>query len=77
MLETYGGAFQSVEGRGTTAWSRAIYTSPGVRWAFNRKSGLQIVPGVALPVGIGPSAGERGLFLYLSFEHPFRKGSPQ
>jgi hypothetical protein len=24
-----------------------------------------------MPVGIGASAGERGLFLYLSFEHPF------
>jgi len=24
-------------------------------------------------VGIGPSAGERGIFLYLSFEHPFSK----
>jgi hypothetical protein len=42
-----------------------------VRWAFNFKSGLQVVPGVAVPFGVGSSAGERGLFLYLSFEHPF------
>ena len=73
MLETSAGAFQSVVGRASTAWSRTLYTSPGVRWAFNMKNGLQIVPGVAMPVGIGPSAGERGLFLYLSFEHPFRR----
>jgi hypothetical protein len=73
MLETCAGAFQSVVGRATTAWSRTLYTSPGVRWAFNLKSGLQIVPGVAVPLGIGPSAGERGLFLYLSLEHPFRR----
>jgi hypothetical protein len=26
-----------------------------------------------MPIGIGPSAGERAVFLYLSFEHPFRK----
>ena len=27
-----------------------------------------------LPVGIGGSAGERGILLYLSFEHPFGQG---
>jgi hypothetical protein len=26
-----------------------------------------------LTLGAGPSAGERALFLYLSFEHPFRR----
>ena len=72
LLETYAGAFQSVVGRGATAWSQTLYLSPGVRFAFNMKKGLQIVPGVAAPVGIGPSTGERGIFLYLSFEHPFR-----
>jgi len=45
--------------------------SPGVRGALNFSSGLQIVPGMAIPVGIGPSNGDRGIFLYLSFEHPF------
>jgi len=62
-----------------TAWSRAeggghaLVVNPGVRWAHNFASGLQIVPGVAVPMGIGPSRGERGAFLYLSFEHPFRR----
>jgi len=75
MLETYSCRFQSVAGHRATLWSKSLYTSPGVRWAFNMnmKNGLQIVPGVAMPVGIGPSAGERGIFLYLSFEHPFSK----
>ena len=72
LLETADSRFQYVEGAGRTAWSRTTYVSPGVRWAYNFKSGLQIVPGVAVPVGIGASAGERGLFLYLSFEHPYR-----
>jgi hypothetical protein len=45
--------------------------SPGIRWAYNLDSGLQIVPGVAVPIGVGPSAGERGVFLYLSFEHAY------
>jgi len=71
MLETCVGGFQSVAQSGQTTWSRSAYMSPGVRWAYNFKSGLQIVPGVALPLGIGSSAGEQGVLLYLSFEHPF------
>ena len=48
-----------------------MFVNPGIRWAFNFSNGLQIVPGIAVPIGIGPSNGERSLFLYLSFEHPF------
>lgn len=51
----------------------ALVLNPGIRWAHNFASGLQIVPGIAFPIGIGPSRGERGAFLYLSFEHPFRR----
>ena len=32
-----------------------IYISPGIRWAYNFRNGLQIVPGVAVPFGIGPA----------------------
>jgi len=43
--------------------------SPGVRWAVNIGS-VQVVPGVALPVGL--TRGENsGVLLYLSVEHPF------
>jgi hypothetical protein len=73
MIENCVNGFQNVVGTGTTEWVRSQYISPGVRWAFNFKSGLQIVPGVAMPIGVGPSAGERGVFLYMSFEHPFSK----
>jgi hypothetical protein len=34
------------------------------------------VPGVAVPIGLGPSHGDRSLLLYLSFEHPFRHARP-
>ncbi len=51
---------------------RAFFLSPGIRFAVNLPGGLQIVPGAAVPLGAGPSAGERDVFLYLSFEHPFR-----
>jgi hypothetical protein len=72
LLETAYGNVQSVGGPNRTAWNATLYASPGVRWSFNFKNGLQIVPGVAVPVGIGPSGGEKGVLLYLSFEHPLK-----
>ncbi len=73
MLETYYANAQSVAGPGRTEWSQTLLLNPGVRWAYNVSNGLQIVPGVAVPIGVGPSAGQKGVFVYLSFEHPFRK----
>jgi hypothetical protein len=64
---------ESPVGNKLTARENSLLLNPGIRWAHNFKSGLQIVPGVSLPVGIGPSWGEHALFFYLSFEHPFRK----
>jgi len=55
----------------TTERSQDLYVSPGIRWAHNLNNGLQIVPGVAFPIGLGPCVGEKGVILYLSFEHPF------
>ena len=52
--------------------SNTALVNPGIRWAYNFKNGLQIVPGISAPLGIGPSRGERGILFYLSFEHPFR-----
>ena len=73
LVETSYNRFQSVVGSDRTEWDEALFVNPGIRWSFHLSRGLQIVPGVAIPIGIGSSAGERGLFLYLSFEHPFRK----
>jgi hypothetical protein len=47
------------------------FLSPGVRVGFDRPSGAQIVPGIAVPIGIGPSRGDDQVFLYLSLEHAF------
>jgi hypothetical protein len=66
---------EAVTGPGRTAASDGLLVSPGIRWAHNFTSGLQIVPGVAFPIGVGPSAGNDAVFLYLSFEHPFRRGT--
>ena len=73
MLETVFASAQSVVARDKTVWSNSLYMSPGIRWSYNFKNGLQIVPGIGVPIGVGPSAGDKGIFLYLSFEHPFRK----
>jgi len=51
--------------RTTEAW-----ISPGVRFAVDLPGHLQIVPGIAAPLGVGPSRGKTGLFLYLSVELP-------
>ena len=59
-----------------TLWTggdqQSVVLNPGVRWAFNFESGLQIVPGVAYTIGLDDGAGPDALFLYLSFEHPFK-----
>lgn len=64
---------QSVLAEDRTEWSEDFVVSPGLRVAFNFASGLQIVPGIAVPIGIGPSRGDRAIFFYLSFEHPFKR----
>lgn len=71
MLEAAWDSAEEVIDAGRRERSRGLFLSPGVRGAMNLKSGLQIVPGIAVPIGIGPSRGERSMFFYLSFEHPF------
>ncbi len=51
---------------------KSLLLNPGIRWAFNFQSGLQIVPAVAYTIGLDSNSGD-GLFLYLSFEHAFRR----
>jgi hypothetical protein len=70
-VETFWSAGESVVSMDKTRWSQILYLSPGIRWAHNFRNGLQIVPGIAAPIGIGPSSGEKGIMFYLSFEHPF------
>lgn len=55
----------------TRVVERSAWISPGLRGAIDFSSGLQVVPGLAFPIGIGPSDGERRVLVYLSFEHGF------
>ena len=73
MLEAIYGRGQEVAGPGVTSTAKAAFISPGVRWSYDFESGLQIVPGIAFPIGVGPSRHEKSIFFYLSFEHPFKK----
>jgi hypothetical protein len=59
-----------------TVWSSdeedVVFLNPGVRWAFDLGGDLQVVPGLGYTVALGPGVSD-ALFLYLSFEHPFRR----
>lgn len=68
LFETVWNRNESVVTSHHTQAEYSALLNPGIRWAWNRKNGLQIVPGVAVPIGVGPSHGEHGVFFYLSFE---------
>jgi len=72
LLETVWSSNPQVVAAGKTAPQTSFYLSPGIRWSHNFGNGLQIVPGMGMPVGVGPSAGQVGMIFYLSFEHGFR-----
>ena len=69
LVETVWTSTPQVVAPGVTAPQHDLYVSPGVRWAYNLPSGLQIVPGVGVPFGFGTNAGKTGVIMYLSFEH--------
>jgi hypothetical protein len=72
LVETLWLSEQSVEGEGQAAREERGFISPGIRVAFNFAGGLQIVPGVAYTIAVAPERAEDAVFLYLSFEHPFK-----
>ncbi len=73
MFEAAWNSSETVTGQKLKARGYSFLLNPGVRWAHNFKNGLQIVPGIAVPLGVGPSKGDRAIFFYLSFEHPLKK----
>lgn len=73
MLEIAGNTIRTRPENSRVLTESLLYINPGCRVAFNFKSGLQIVPGVAFPVGLKGVKGNNGIFLYLSFEHPVHR----
>jgi len=71
MLEAIWERTEVPAGRDATLREESSFVSPGVRFAQDFPSGLQVVYGLGLPIGFGESDGDRSVLLYLSFEHPF------
>lgn len=69
MLEAAGTTTETSPLNGLKSTESTFFINPGMRFAINCESGLQIVPGFSVPIGIGPSEGEYGGLIYLSFEH--------
>lgn len=59
-----------IESDGSLSHSTEFIINPGFRFAINLGS-LQIVPGVAFPLSFTETISRVGVFLYLSFEHPY------
>jgi hypothetical protein len=66
------GLWEAQRGEDGVGDTESLFISPGVRGAFD-VGRVQVVPGIAVPIGVGESSGERSLFLYLSLEHSFRR----
>ena len=73
MLEGVWNRSDEVVGPGQTIRSTETLVSPAIRGAIDLPSGLQIVPGLAFPFGVGSSRGTRSVFVYLSLEHAFTR----
>lgn len=76
LLETLWVRTESVADAGQVEVGETVLLCPGFRYAWNFRSGLQIVAGVGVPIGIGPSRGQYSMLFYLSFEHPFVSAAP-
>jgi hypothetical protein len=70
LLETLWASTDRVAG-GLTTREQGLTLSPGVRWGVDLPHDVQVVLGLAVPIGVGPSAGDRAVFAYLSVELPF------
>lgn len=71
MLEAVWDYIETPQAGGGKTGGDTFFINPGLRFATDFESGLQMVSGIAFPIGVGPSKGEYGVFLYLSLEHPF------
>ncbi len=68
MVEFVGNQNETLSAPKTKTIANTFFIAPGIRYAINCKSGMQIVPGIGAPIGLGPSERESAYFLYLSIE---------
>jgi hypothetical protein len=72
MLESAWERVEALDDAGARLSEEHLFLIPGVRTAINLSSGMQIVPGIGIPIGLGPTNGQRDIFVYFSVEHSFR-----
>jgi hypothetical protein len=72
LLEAVWLSEEEVVGEGLSQREETTLLNPGIRAAFDIGA-LQIVPGLSYTVALSPDSAEDGVFLYLSFEHPFKR----
>jgi len=75
LVEWIGLWIESPQSNGGLGYEFASLISPGFRKAFNFSNGAQIVVGAAAPLGLTGESLDYGFFLYVSFEHFFRRRS--
>lgn len=68
MAEFVGNQNEVLTSPGVKTTTNTFFIVPGFRYAINFPSGMQIVPGIGAPIGLGPSERESSVFLYLSIE---------
>lgn len=73
MLEALGEWTSEVDEHHQVQSDFTFTLAPGVRTAFNFPGDRQLVAGIAAPVSFTGSDVDAGIFLYLSFEHPFAR----
>ncbi|HYF38988.1 MAG TPA: transporter [Gemmatimonadales bacterium] len=73
LVETLWLSEEIVLGEGATQRDEMAVLSPGFRAAFDLAGGLQVVPGLAYTFYLTPDQAEDEAFVYLSFEHPFKR----
>ncbi len=73
MLEAAWTSVAEVSGDRRTHRTSETLIAPGLRAAFDFASGLQIVPGLAVPISVGSDGGAWSVFAYVSFEHAFTR----
>ena len=71
LLEVVTNTEESIGESGETEREVRAFASPGLRFAIDRKEGVQWVLGAAAPFGLSDAADDFALLLYTSFEHPF------
>lgn len=59
------------EGENPRQHEDELFVAPGIRWAHILNNRFVIIPGISVPLGVGPSRGDRGIMFSFAVEHPF------